>query len=192
MGSKLTGAWKVLWCLAPAVMATIGLWTLSTTRLSGLDRIDDTWMYCLGWIIVLSCLVLIIVIAFYEVYIQVDYNLMQVWIVGIWRKRGSNYRVFPEILERSQSQSKMGARWSDATSWLDSVAFKNGTGGSWFHITPSWNSWLYPFGETPQKRSDAGRNTLCLDHERKRSDDASSFLYVFFKERPEWKQRQLK
>lgn len=53
------------------------IWSLVTVRLTGVFSDDPIWMYAIGWTIVVLCLLVIIAMAIYELYIQVDYNLVQ-------------------------------------------------------------------------------------------------------------------
>lgn len=70
--------WKFLWYLTPVLLLVVIVWGLSTLPLTGLFYDDPVWMYSLGWAVVGACLLIIILVAIYEVYVQVDYNFMQV------------------------------------------------------------------------------------------------------------------
>lgn len=78
MGSKLANIWKFLWRLIPAILLAISIWAIVTIPFEDLIKNDSAWMYCLGWGIVTACLLIVIIAAIYEVYVQVDYNFIQV------------------------------------------------------------------------------------------------------------------
>lgn len=78
MGCKLSTIWKILWTLAPLIILGLAIWGFVTLDLTGWLYPDPIWMYSVGWGIVLICFLIILIVAIYKVYDQVDYNFVQV------------------------------------------------------------------------------------------------------------------
>lgn len=108
LGSKLNNIWKFFWGITPILIAGFAIWGLSTLSLTGLFFDDQLWQYLTGWSIVGVCLLIVIFAAIYEVYVQVDYNFMQV--------SSDHIRRVPEVMEvvllqKLSSALKASRKW---------------------------------------------------------------------------------
>lgn len=83
LGYKLNILWKILWFLTPVILTTTEIcsWFLLPNAEVNLQNNDDSfWLRVVGWTVYSFAWLIIIVMAIWQVFSQVDYNLAQKFI----------------------------------------------------------------------------------------------------------------
>ncbi|CAG9818963.1 unnamed protein product [Phaedon cochleariae] len=75
LGHILSNCWLVLWWISPLILTALFAWGMITLPLEGIFKDDPSWLYGIGWGVVLIATFLIFVIGFYVVYQQDGYTL---------------------------------------------------------------------------------------------------------------------
>lgn len=72
LGNKVSKCWVVFWWLTPFLLIAFLIWRLCMENLVD-GIVDEVWVYAVGWGVVLTALVFIFAMGFYNVYHQDEY-----------------------------------------------------------------------------------------------------------------------
>lgn len=78
LGQKLNPLWSVVWFVSPIILVVLEIWSLIVLPLNGTHQNHDAkWLYIMGWVFYSSSWCIILVVAFWQICTQVDYNIGQ-------------------------------------------------------------------------------------------------------------------
>ncbi|XP_039285863.1 sodium-dependent nutrient amino acid transporter 1 isoform X4 [Nilaparvata lugens] len=75
LGQKLNPIWSAVWFLTPIVLVIFEIWSLVTLPVS--SQHDAQWLQVMGWVFYAASWCIVIVVALWQVFTQVDYNIAQ-------------------------------------------------------------------------------------------------------------------
>ncbi|XP_075230210.1 sodium-dependent nutrient amino acid transporter 1-like isoform X2 [Lycorma delicatula] len=78
LGQKLNPIWSVVWFLTPILLVVLEIWSLVVLPFSGTHQQHDAqWLNIMGWIFYSTTWCIILFVAFWQIFTQVDYNIGQ-------------------------------------------------------------------------------------------------------------------
>lgn len=81
VGHILSRIWLILWWIIPLFLTAMFAWAMITLPLEGISKEDPSWLYGIGWGIVLSTTFLIFVVGYCVISKQDGYTFKDVSIV---------------------------------------------------------------------------------------------------------------
>lgn len=87
LGHLLSNVWLILWWIIPLFLTAVFAWAMTTLPMEGIFKEDASWLYGIGWGIILSATLLIFVIGICIVTKQDGYTFKDVSILSITEKK---------------------------------------------------------------------------------------------------------
>ncbi|XP_054275617.1 sodium-dependent nutrient amino acid transporter 1-like [Macrosteles quadrilineatus] len=84
LGYKLNFIWNILWFITPLLIILLQVWSLFALPLTGFPgKIDPEWLYVTGWSIFGASWMFFLIVAIWQIAVQVDYNICQKFVSSL-------------------------------------------------------------------------------------------------------------